>query len=57
MLRPVVAVVGRSFISTRELRLSGIETAHAILNVAGGPEPTPEQLADTATRVAQTWRW
>lgn len=56
-LRPVVAVVGRNFVSSRELRLAGIEAAYPVLTGAGEDEPSPEQLAHTARQVAATWRW
>lgn len=56
-LRPVVAVVGRNFVSSRELRLAGIEAAYPVLAGAGDDEPSPEQLAETAAQVAATWRW
>lgn len=56
-LRPVIAVVGRNFISSRELRLAGLEDAYPLL--AGGQpgEPTAEQLAEVSRRVAGTWSW
>lgn len=56
-LRPVIAVVGRSFVSARELRLAGIETAYPILKGPGDTGPTAEQLRATAAKVAATWRW
>ncbi|AQP47497.1 hypothetical protein BW730_08325 [Tessaracoccus aquimaris] len=56
-LRPVIAVVGRNFVSARELRLGGFETAYPL--VPGGSEenPTPERLAEVAAHVARTWQW
>lgn len=56
-LRPIVVIAGRTFVSARELRLAGIEAAYAVLPGAGDESPSPEQLADTAQRVATTWRW
>lgn len=56
-LRPVIAIVGRNFVSSRELRLAGLESAHPILEGAGEDEPRPEQLAEVARRVARSWSW
>lgn len=56
-LRPVIAIVGRNFVSSRELRLAGIESAHAILDGAGDDQPGPSQLAQVAGRVAKSWSW
>ncbi len=56
-LRPVIAIVGRNFVSSRELRLAGIESAHAILDGVGEDEPVPAQLAEVARKVAQSWTW
>lgn len=56
-LRPVIAIVGRNFVSSRELRLAGIESAHAILDGAGEDQPNPTQLAEVASRVAKSWSW
>ncbi|RMB59638.1 hypothetical protein EAX62_07650 [Tessaracoccus antarcticus] len=56
-LRPVIAVVGRNFVSSRELRLAGIESAHPVLEGAGEDEPIPAQVADVAARVARSWIW
>lgn len=56
-LVPVIAVVGRSFVSARELRLAGIETAYPILSGAGESHPTEDQFRATAAKVAATWRW
>ena len=55
-LRPVIAVVGRNFVSARELRLAGLEAAYAVMPGTDG-EATPEQLAGVAARVATTWSW
>ncbi len=54
---PVIAIVGRNFVSSRELRLSGIESAHAILDRAADDQPDPTQLALLASRVAKSWSW
>lgn len=56
-LRPVIAIVGRNFVSSRELRLAGLESAHPILEGAGEDASTPEQLAEVAGKVAQSWSW
>lgn len=56
-LLPVIVVAGRSFVSSRELRLAGIESAHAILDGAGDQEPTSAELARVAGRVAISWSW
>ena len=56
-LRPVIAIVGRNFVSSRELRLAGIESAHAILDGAGDDQPGRAQLAQVAGRVAKSWSW
>ncbi|MHA6525535.1 glycerate kinase [Tessaracoccus sp. G1721] len=55
-LRPVIAVVGRNFVSARELRLAGLEAAYPLTPGADG-EATPRHLADVAARVATTWSW
>jgi glycerate kinase len=54
-LRPVIAVVGRNFVSARELRLAGLEAAYPISS--GEDRATPAQLADVAAKVATTWSW
>ena len=56
-LRPVVAVVGRNFVSSRELRLAGLEDAYAMLAPGEPGDPTPEALSAVSRRVAQTWSW
>ena len=56
-LRPVVAIVGRNFVSSRELRLGGIESAHPILDGPGEAEPTAAQLSEVAAAVARSWSW
>ena len=56
-LRPVIAIVGRNFVSSRELRLAGIESAHPLLEGAGEDDSTPDQLAEVARGVALSWRW
>ncbi|MDO5735202.1 MAG: glycerate kinase [Propionibacteriaceae bacterium] len=56
-LRPVIAIVGRNFVSSRELRLAGIESAHPILEGVGSDEPIPAQLAEVAAKVARSWSW
>ena len=57
-LRPVVVVAGRNFISPRELRLAGIEEAHAVTPPGVAEiDITAEQLGAVARRVAVTWTW
>ena len=56
-LRPAIAVVGRNFVSSRELRLAGIESAYPAVEAASEAPATPEQLARVAALVAGTWRW
>ncbi len=56
-LCPIVAIVGRNFVSSRELRLAGIESAHAVFDGPGNDEPIPAQVTDVAEAVARSWRW
>lgn len=56
-LRPVIAVVGRNFVSSRELRLGGFETAYPLVPAASTQDATPERLAEVAEQVASTWQW
>lgn len=56
-LRPVIAIVGRNFVSSRELRLAGLESAHPILEGFGDADADPGQLAEVARRVARSWSW
>lgn len=56
-LRPAIAIVGRNFVSARELRLAGLESAYPLLPGAGEEQPTPERLAEVAAQVAATWSW
>lgn len=56
-LRPVICVVGTCYVSQRELRLAGLEQAYAICEKPQDPAPTPDQLAQTASKVAATWCW
>lgn len=57
-LRPVVVIAGRNFVSSRELRLAGIEEAHAVAPPGVGEvDITTERLAALAQRVAGTWTW
>ncbi len=56
-LRPVIVVAGRNFVSRRELRLAGIEDAHAV-HAGAVEEPVREpELVAVASRVARTWRF
>lgn len=54
--RPYVTIVGRNYVSARELRSVGIETAYPIVS-RPGEAVTPEQLSECAKKVATTWRW
>ena len=56
-LRPVIAVVGRNFVSARELRLGGFETAYPLVPGASEEQVTPERLGEVAHHVARTWQW
>lgn len=56
-LRPVIAISSHTFISSRELRLAGLETAHALREGPGEEPATPEELAAAAARVAASWAW
>lgn len=56
-LRPVIVVAGRTFVSARELRLAGIESAYPVLTGTGSDVPDADQLFATAQKVAATWRW
>ena len=56
-LRPAIAIVGRNFVSSRELRLGGFESAHPLLTGAGDDVATPERLSEVAGKVARTWLW
>lgn len=54
-LRPIIAIVGRNFISARELRLAGMESAYPAISSEGIHDA--DTLAATAARVARTWTW
>lgn len=56
-LRPAIAVVGRNYISARELRLAGLESAYPVSVAAGDDAATVEGLTRVARGVAATWRW
>lgn len=56
-LRPVIAVVGRNYVSARELRLGGFETAYPLLQGAGEEQPSIERLREVSEQVARTWQW
>lgn len=57
-LTPCVAVAGRVFLGSREMRAAGIESAYSMVDLVGDErsltEPYPA-LADLAERVARTW--
>lgn len=56
--RPLVVLAGRTFVSSRELRLAGIEAAYAVEPGAGaGDEPGEVAWRVAADKVAATWRW
>ncbi len=54
--RPLVVLAGRTFVSSRELRLAGIEAAYAV-EPGAGDEPGKEAWSAAADKVAATWRW
>lgn len=56
-LQPLIAVVGRNFVSSRELRLAGFESAYPLVPTVGSQDPTPERLDEVAAKVASTWAW
>ncbi|SDL54870.1 glycerate kinase [Tessaracoccus oleiagri] len=56
-LRPVIVVAGRNFVSSRELRMAGIESAYAVHFSADERPVTRDALADLAAKVAGTWRF
>ena len=56
-LRPVIVVCGRNYVSSRELRLSGIEAAHAVHAGDDARTVGEHDLAALAGRVARTWRF
>lgn len=56
-LRPVVAVAGRNFVSARELRLAGIESAVALVPAGSPDEPGAHDLERVAGQLAATWTW
>ena len=56
-MRPAVVVAGRNWVSSRELRLIGVEDAYATLAGPGDEPCTPDELRRVAAGVARTWRW
>ncbi|MFD0866615.1 glycerate kinase, partial [Tessaracoccus lubricantis] len=56
-LRPVIAIAGRNYISSRELRNAGLETAHALREGAADDTSSPEELEAAAGRIAASWTW
>ncbi len=57
-LTPVIVVAGRNFVSARELRLTGIEEAHAVASTGVGETSVGQvELRNLAARVATTWTW
>lgn len=56
-LCPVIAIAGRNYVSSRELRLAGLEAAHALRDGPAEDVSTPDELDAAATRVAASWAW
>lgn len=56
-LRPAIAIVGRNYISARELRLAGLEEAYPVRAPGDPAEVTVDGLASVSARVAATWAW
>ena len=56
-LRPVVAIAGRNYVSARELRVAGLESAHALRGGAAEDTTTPDELAAGGARIAASWLW
>lgn len=56
-LRPLIAVVGRNFVSARELRQAGFESAYPLVPAGGDLEPDVARLREVAEKVAVTWHW
>ncbi len=56
-LRPVIGIVGRNFVSSRELRLAGFEAAYPILSGIGDDQAQPDRLSEVSAHVARTWHW
>lgn len=54
--RPLVVLAGRTFVSSRELRLAGIEAAYAVAP-GTGDDSAEAAWAEAADKVAATWRW
>ena len=60
LLAPCVVVAGEVVIGAREMRTMGVEAAYAVReSTADAPvgNVSAEELAQTAHRVARTWRW
>jgi glycerate kinase len=60
LLAPCVVVAGEVLIGAREMRTMGIEAAYAVREPAAGGTGalvTPDELSETARRVARTWHW
>lgn len=56
-LCPLIAIVGRNFVSARELRQAGFESAYPLVPAGGDEEPDVHRLREVAAKVATTWRW
>jgi glycerate kinase len=57
-LRPCIALAGQVLVGSREMRALGVESAYAVVDVAGEERAFAEPaaaLADLAERVARTW--
>ncbi len=57
-LRPCVAIAGQVLVGAREMRALGVESAYAVVDLAGEDRAFADPagaLADAAARVARTW--
>ncbi|MGH3361900.1 MAG: glycerate kinase family protein [Nocardioides sp.] len=58
VLRPCVAIAGQVLVGSREMRALGVESAYAVVDLAGEERAFGDPagaLADAAARVARTW--
>jgi glycerate kinase len=60
-LAPCIVIAGEVLIGAREMRTMGIEAAYPVrestLDAPTGGDLEVEELAQTASRVARSWRW
>jgi glycerate kinase len=57
-LQPCIALAGRVFVSSREMRTLGIESAYSVVDLVGEPASVADpagSLAALAERVARSW--